>query len=93
MSDTTFRRPKGTDMQSAIAFIAALERGDDAVEKLWDAAAEEGRGFMLACALGTCARHPEMMAEVLSGDQAARAVKLANVAEMIATMSYQEDDD
>ena len=46
---------------------------------------------MVAWALATCARNPAKMAELLSGDQAARMVKLANVTAMIAAMSDQDD--
>jgi hypothetical protein len=79
-------------MQRAMAFITALERGDEAAETIWAAAIEEDRAFMLAVALCTCARNPDMMANVLQGDKATRLVNLARATEMIAAMGDDTDD-
>jgi hypothetical protein len=89
MTSTRLRRPKPADLQRALAFITACERGnEDDVIKLWDDTRDP---LMLACALATCARNPDLMRQVLTTDKTARIVNLARITEIVAAMDGLDD--
>jgi hypothetical protein len=92
MTGTRLRRPKPSDLQRALAFITAIERGnEDDVVNLWDDTRDR---LMLACALATCARNPDLMRQALNTtDKTARIVNLARLTEIIAAKDGPNDDD
>jgi hypothetical protein len=89
MTGTRLRRPKSADLQRALAFITACERADDdGVVTLWE---DTRNRLMLACALATCARNPDLMRQVLATDKTARMVNLARITEIVAAMDGPDD--